>query len=37
MSILVGFTAMCLLVKEGKYPPPAKLAENKWKFSGVAI
>ena len=27
---LIGFTMMCLLVKEGKYPAPAKLAENKW-------
>jgi MFS family permease len=27
---LVGFTMMCLLVKEGKYPASAKLAEKKW-------
>ena len=27
---LIGFTMMCLLVKEGKYPAPAKLAEKKW-------
>jgi MFS-type transporter involved in bile tolerance (Atg22 family) len=25
----VGFTVMCLMVKEGKYPPPAKLAEKR--------
>lgn len=27
---LVGFTMMCLLIKEGEYPPAAKLAEKKW-------
>ncbi len=26
---LIGFTMMCLLVKEGTYPPPAKLAEKR--------
>ncbi len=25
----VGFTLMCLMVKEGKYPPPSKLAEKR--------
>ncbi|MEI8246162.1 MAG: MFS transporter [Lentisphaerota bacterium] len=32
---LVGFSMMCLLVKEGKYPPPAKLAQKKWDIPGM--
>lgn len=29
---LLGFSMMCLMVKEGKYPPPPKLSEKKWDF-----
>ncbi|CAN5438814.1 hypothetical protein BH09VER1_BH09VER1_46370 [soil metagenome] len=32
---LVGFTVMCLMVKEGEYPPPEEMAKKKWDVLSV--
>jgi maltose/moltooligosaccharide transporter len=33
---LTGFTLMCLMVKEGEYPPPEKLSDKRWDLLGAA-